>query len=110
MAKRQRRNKVYSEMEIQFLRKKKQELEMDLAITTANLESAMKEVIVRPPQVVEPIPDKVWQAVSYGISELFQQAEEREIVRVALDDRKIAPALPPLAANASSELDRLLDQ
>jgi len=88
----------------QFINQRKLDIETEYELLTMveQMLSGSKKPrrdlsIVRPPQTVIPVSDKVWQATIAGINEFFQQVEQDQNVAKA-------PANPP-----TDEFDLLLE-
>jgi len=90
-------------MHVEFIRKRKLDLEIELELLGELQKGVTKKPrrdlnINRPPRIVEPVPDKVWQAVTYGIRKKPTEAPARPF-----DPSSVA-------ASAPNALDQLFEE
>jgi len=94
---------VLSEMHIEFIRKRKMDLELELELLSY-VERASKKPrndlnIERPPRNVNQIPDKVWLRMVAGLSEL---CSNRQIQRFQRQQLMSTRMLPPFVASIAT--------
>jgi len=105
--------KSYSEIHLEYVRKRKLDLEVELEI----LSEVEKKLFVkkprrdlnidRPARTVSPVPDKVWQTAMAGMSELFQQVNSTSSSTTTT--RTTTTSVPPVDDDLFEQAEEAID-